>query len=451
MPITAVFNQGQYLAIETDRGSAPSGGRSRTGAGAEWWYGGRRIPIITDGLPGIDDKQETVFPTGHAGVRGANQQAPVVGRKWSEGDFSAPVVADLLTAILYGAMGTLSSNMVPSLGPSLLANEPIAATPKSLVLGTQPDAGGNVLRFDLKGNQSGTGTVSISGIDSYGNGASETINMASTGLFYTRTSWSSIAASGIVFTGWSVVGAGAASVTIFGIRNFTHTVSGASKAPTFTFERIGTPQAGNTASVSFIHPGMVITEMNLNTPAATPDGLFMLDATFEGDPTVTCTATSLNAASTLKVWPAWVFRLTRDGGTAYNRATDFNLNISTGARNLFAGAGSQGPQDSLFDKQEVTGDMTVYMQDEFETLRWKGASNMTLYARWYTDWKLTASQNVELGASLSIYYENLEVDEDDGAFVLKADWRTVQDANFGTGQFQVVSGIPGTCFGNTVI
>src|SRR3990167_1472727 len=158
----AVFNQGQYIALETDRGSAPSGATALGGgAGAPWWNGGRRIQVITDGLPGLQDQQATIFPEGNAGVRHKNQQAPVIGRKWTEGDLSAPVVADMLGAFLYAAMGGLSSNMVSAAAPSLLTSEPLNATPKSLVLANQPDTGGNVLRFELLASGAGVAQTTI--------------------------------------------------------------------------------------------------------------------------------------------------------------------------------------------------------------------------------------------------------------------------------------------------
>ena len=445
---TVTFLQGQWLAIETDRGSAPSGGKALAGAGAPWWNGGRRIPVITDGLPDLQDAQAVIFPTGHAGVRPMNQQSPVVGRKWSEGGMKGPAVADVLAALLYGALGSLSSNMVPANAPSLLTNEPVHSTPnaKSLVLSNQPDSGGNVLRFDLKGSVAAC-AVGISGIDSYGNAASEVISFASEGLFYSRTSWSTIGASGISFSGLSAT----TSVTITGIKNFVHTFSAASVSPTMTIERSGTPTAGNAASRAFIHPAMAITELTLNTPAATNDGIVNFDVSFVGDPTAGSVSASLNHASPMKIWPAWVLKVTRDNGSAWNRPTEFNVKIGTGMKNLNSAGGSQGPQGTLSGPMEITGNITLYAEDELEYNRWKGASQTVLYARWYTGWPLTSGQNIELGASLPIYFENMKESDQDDAFVLNADFRTVSDSNFGIGRFELLTGLPGRALGNAVI
>ena len=422
-----------------------------SGAGGPWWGGGRWFDVITDGLPTLQDTQAVIFPSGHAGKRPRNQQSPVVGRKWSEGDLSAPVTADFLGALLYGAMGGISSNQVPSTAPSLLNNEPLnVVTVKSLVLGTQPDGGGNILRFDLKGqDNTQSGTISISGIDAYGNGASELISFASAGLHYSRTSWSSIGASGIAISGVS-----AGSVTIFGIKNFQHTFFSASSAPTLAIERIATPTAGNSASKSHLHVGMSVRKLTMEIPAEAVDGIFKIGADFEGDITATCNSTSLNAASPLRIWPSWTMRATRDNGTNWYVVKNATLNIDAGGKNYRAGAGTQGPQGKFNGPQEITGTMSIILDSELEYIRWQGASQMLLYMRLNTDWKLNsiASQNYELGASLPMYFEKLAVGDDADMFSLNVDVRTVNDANWGIGQFKLFNGTPGKAYdGGTVV
>ncbi len=444
---TATFLQGLKLAVETDRSTAPSSTHQMSGAGAPWWGGGRWFDVITDGLPTLQDTQAVIFPSGHAGKRPRNQQAPVVGRKWSEGDLSAPVTADFLGALLYGALGGISSNQVPSTAPSLLNNEPIAVNPKSFVLLAQPDGGGNILRFDLKGQNQG-GTISISGIDAYGNGASELISFASAGLHYSRTSWSSIGASGVAISGLS-----AASVTIFGIKRFEHLFFSASSAPTLAIERIGAPTAG-AASKSHMHVGMNVRKLTMEIPAEAVDGIFKVSSDFEGDPTGTCNGTSINGASVLEIWPSWTMKTTRDGGTNWYVVKNATLNIEAGNKNYRAGAGVQGPQGKFNGPQEISGTMSIILDNELEYQKWQGASQMTLYTRLNTDWRLNtvASQNYELGASLPMYIEKVTVGDDGDMFSLNLDIRTVEDATWGIANFKLFNGTPGYAYnGGTVI
>src|SRR3990167_5434164 len=190
MAIVASFNAGTKISLETDRGTAASGDKT----GKMWWEGGRWFSVITDGLPSVQDAQATIFPSGHAGDRRINQQSPVVGRKWSEGNFSAPVTGDFIAPLLYAAMVGASVDMVPGAASSLMTNEPVNINPKSFVLMNQPSDGGAILRFEIKGNQTSPGgTISVCGIDAYGLGASELISAASAGMVYSRNSYSSIA------------------------------------------------------------------------------------------------------------------------------------------------------------------------------------------------------------------------------------------------------------------
>ena len=189
MPI-ATFNLGTRCAIEVDRSTAPS---NTDFLSYPWWAGGQWFDLVTDGPTGLQDQQAIIFPTGHGGNRPVNQQAPVAGRKWSEGDFEAPVVADFLGAIRYGALGGVSTNMVPGQG-SVLANEPVNLDLKNFVMANQPD--GAVLRFEVKGTvPSGVGFVAVSGLDTKGNGASEVLSVTNEGFYWTRTAFSSIGLS----------------------------------------------------------------------------------------------------------------------------------------------------------------------------------------------------------------------------------------------------------------
>lgn len=193
MPTTrATFSTGLKVAIESSYSVAPN---SSTNSG--YWQGGRWFDITTDGLPDLDDRQATIFPQGQAGKRAMNNRRPVIGRKWSDGSFNYEITSDFFPVIAYAGMGSLSSNMIPSTQFELLAEEPVAGgASKLLVLADQPSDGGALLRFYLTGTSVG-GWFSVSGIDSYGNGASEVISFSSAGSFWTRTSFSAIGASGI--------------------------------------------------------------------------------------------------------------------------------------------------------------------------------------------------------------------------------------------------------------
>src|SRR3990167_3820524 len=201
MSISSTFNQGLKISIEVNqaatpswnRGVAPSAGAYATGLaahlGKSWFEGGMWHNMITEDLPTLQEQRATIFPSGHAGDRRINQQPPVQGRTWSDGGFSAPVIPDFLGVLLYAAMGAASTDMIPQASaPQLLrANEPLNADPKALVLNNQPESGGKILQIQLSGGIP-AGTISISGIDSYGNGASEQISFGSAQsvIAYTR-------------------------------------------------------------------------------------------------------------------------------------------------------------------------------------------------------------------------------------------------------------------------
>ena len=61
---TATFNQGTRIALEVDRSTAPSTTNTRTnGPGGPWWAGGGKwFDIVTEGLPGVQEKQAVIFP-----------------------------------------------------------------------------------------------------------------------------------------------------------------------------------------------------------------------------------------------------------------------------------------------------------------------------------------------------------------------------------------------------
>ena len=437
MAIIATFNQGMKIATEINLAVAASGDP----AGRMWFQGGRWFNAITDGLPTLQDTQATIFPVGHAGDRRINQQNPVVGRKWAEGNFSAPVVADFILPLLYAAFGNASTNMTPGATASLLANLPLTINPQSLVLTGQPSNSGAVLRFELKGSTSPGGTISICGIDAYGLGASELIslgNNANAQYYYSRNSYSAIAASGVAISGIDT-----GSVTIFGVQYWTHTFTTASSAPSLTVERIGNPTAGeSSANQAFINPGLVLQELTLNLDAEANDGIIMADATFQGYPTALSTATSLQAPSPMKIWPSWATRVRRDNGTVWDVVTNFGLTINTGNRVYNAAAGVQNPQGVFFGPQEFTGNVAILLNNELEFQKWRGASQIRFHALISSHWKLTSAQNMEISASIPGFFEDMSVDEGDSDFRFAGNYRVVRDDNYPM-SIAVINGVPG--------
>lgn len=442
MAITATFNQNLKLALETDRGVSPSGLK----LGKQWWTGGRWFDIVTDGLPSIQDKNAIIFPAGHAGDRRINQQAPAQGRAWSEGDFSAPVVADWLAPILYGAMGAASTDMVPSFSAaSLLLPAEIFSANKSFVLNNQPTNGGNFFRFELTGASVAlNATISMSGIDTYGNGASELITVTSEGLVYSRTSWSSIGASGI-----NIVAAnGAGKVAVLGIQHFKHTFTAASVAPTFSFERSNNPTRGEaSANNSFMNVGMVLRQMTLTNNAESNDGIFMASADFEGDPTGSSTTTTINSPSVMRIWPSWTQRIRRDNGTQWDVVQSFDLTHTTGNRVYRAAAGVRNPQGAFYGATEISGKVSILLNNELEFKKWDNASEIQLHSLWTSPWK-TGASNMQISASIPCYIENATVEDSNGAWVLSADFRIVRNDNFAYA-FSLLNGVPGTGIGLT--
>ena len=445
MPAVTTFNLGAKIAIETDRGSAPSGVVN----GRAWWEGGRWFSLVTDGIPNARDQQAVIFPAGHAGDRRINQQPPVVGRRWSEAEMSAPVVADYIGALLYAAMGAASTDMIPHTTTSLLNNSIIETNPRSYSLTNQPEEGGAIFRMELKGGAS-NGDVSISGIDVYGNGASEIIHFGSGNTtIYSRTSFSSIGANGV-----AVSGVTSGSITVTAIKRFVHTFTNASSSPHLSIEKMGDPQAGN-ASRAFIYVGQLLRELTIENNAGAEDGVMMMNFSTVGEPTggiaATSAQTTIHANSPLKIWPAWLMQIARAGAT-YNKVESFAITHSTNNRNVFAAANAQGPQQGLYGSVETTGTMTIIVDDEGEYNRWRGASEMQLHAMWGSGngqgWKLSSAINYVLNASLPVYFETLELSESDDAMMVTGTFRVVRNDAYPY-TWILHSGNPGKSLGGT--
>jgi hypothetical protein len=437
----STFNTGLQMAIEASAAVAPS---LDTNSG--WWQGGRWFDLSSDGLPTIDDRTAIIFPAGQAGRRAVNTRKPVRGRKWSDGDINYHVSSDVLAAILYGAMGTLSTNRVNGTNFELLTDEPLeGGVTKQLVLTSQPADGGNILRFVISG-ASAPGTISLSGIDPDGQGASEVISFSSAGSFYTRKSFSAIAASGIEISGEH----GGASVNVHGIQYFEHTISMNNvDNPTIALYRYGDPTAGATSKQRY-HPAMVVQQISLTNPAEQRDGILMGAATFEGYPTATCTAGQLNALSAVEVWPSWTQKVTKNGAD-WNKVTNFTLQLGAGNRNYRTAAGARNPQGQVFLDQELTGTMQLFVDSEEEYEEWLATSQVRIISEWDSPYKLTATANELISASMnSLYFENVTKEDNDGLLQLSADYRTIEDADIGIFKVVIRNRVPGIAYGNEV-
>src|SRR3990167_4042457 len=275
------FTTGLKIAKESNRGTAPSALTTNWANGSAWNLGGAWYDVVTDGMPDLKEQREIIYPQGYAGKRFMNQQQAVEGRVWSEGGFSAPVVGDYLGLLLLAALGESSTNKLGTQASLLVTPasvaEPINTNPKSFVLTNQPADGGKIIGFEIKGTKD-AGTISVCGVDAQRAGASELITFASGGVFFTKTAFSAIGASSLAVSGVS-----AASLTVTAFDGFTHTFTPASGSSgvTLAIERHGVPEAG-AASKSFIHTGMALRELSLHSPAQANDGIFSVDAAFEG-------------------------------------------------------------------------------------------------------------------------------------------------------------------------
>ena len=432
----STFNIGLQIAKESSYSVAPN-----SSVNGFWWQSGKWIPITTTGTPDLTDRQATIFPEGRAGSRARYNRRPVVGRRWSDGDFGFDMTMDFMPLIAYGALGSMSSNSVPSTVPSLLEGEPIPAeASKLLVLADQPSDGGAILQMYI-GGTSAPGWVSLSGIDADGIGASEVVSFSSAGSLYTRTSFSAIGASGI--TVWSN---NDATLSIRGYQYWEHIVSvHPTSNPTFSIQRHGDPSAGAASKMRMI-PGLVVTEFELNTPADATDGLVTGTVSFQGAPTATCTATTIPSVSPIRVWPAWVLSIQRDGAD-YQKALDFSFSFQSGNRNFLSAAGQQGPQGVVFLSNMLEGSMRLLLDNEVEYNRWAGASSNRFTATWSSPYKLNTNNFQTMVASMNqVYFDEVSFGEADDLQILEVDFRGIPDADTGLVKFYFKNNLPSSSY-----
>lgn len=437
------FNQGVMMAVETDqRGEAPSG------VNAFWFQGGGWVTVVTDGLPTLYDQQALIYPTGYSGKRSINQMPPIPGRKWSSGDVNGMATAEWLGLWTYAVMGSASHNTVPSTTLVLMAASGIEADGQDFTLTSQPSDGGAILQIpvDYTGVTTASGRLTVKGTDSAGNAASETLSWdAGSPVLYTRTSFSAVTTI-TVNSAQSLGG----SIAVNGVKEFQHIISAGSDNPTFSIERIGDPSAG-AASKSFIHTGAGLQTMGIDTPAATRDGVISVTSTWEGDPTATCTAKSIQEASGVRMWPAWILNISRDNAI-YLNPTDHSMEINSGVRNYRSAAGVQYPQGTFFGGRELTQSIALLLDDESEFNRWRGASKQNLGLTWTTPWILNTGNNVRMAASLTdTYIETVSTGEDDDAFIYNADMRNLANATTDVAKFTFVDNIPPNAYGASTI
>jgi hypothetical protein len=433
----STFNIGLQIAKEDSYSVAPNSSANRF-----WWQGGRWIPITTTGTPDLTDRQATIFPEGRAGSRARYNRRPVVGRRWSDGDFGFDLTMDFMPLIAYGALGSLSSNAVPSTnGASMLEVEPIpAATSKSVVLANQPGDGGALLQMYVGGTSVG-GWVTVTGVDADGFGASETVSFTSAGSLYTRTSFSAIGASSI--TAWSD---NVATISINGFQYHEHTayVNNTSN-PSFSIQRYGDPTAGATSKIRLL-PGMVITEFELNTPAEARDGLVTGTVSFEGNPTTTCNASNIPSVSPIRVWPAWVLSVTR-AGVSFTKALDFSFKVTAGNRNYRTAAGTQNPQGAVYLSNMVDGSMRLLLDSEEEYNYWRGASSNNFVASWNSPYRLNTNNFQQMVASMNqLYFSDVSQGEDADLQILETDFQNIVDSDNGILKMYFKNNIPGSAY-----
>lgn len=432
----STFSIGLQIAKEDTYSVAPN-----SSTNGFYWQGGRWIPVTTNGTPNLSDRQATIFPEGRAGSRARYNRRPVVGRRWSDGDFAFDVTMDFLPLIAYGVLGSLSSNSVPSTDFSLQENEPITAdTSKLLVLTDQPSDGGAILSIYIGGTSAG-GWVSLSGIDADGLGASEVLSFSSAASLYTRTSFSAIGPSSIAI--WSN---NDATVSINGYQYFEYTVSAhESSNPSFSIQGHGDPTAGATSKMR-MYTGLVMSEFSLDTPAEANDGLMTGTVTVEGMPTATCNATSLPSVSPIRVWPAWVLSMTREG-VSFDKAFDLSLTVTGGNRLYRTGAGVQNPQGAVYLSQMVEGSMRLLLENENEYNRWVGASSNDMVATWASPYKLNSNNFQTMIASMnSLYFNDMSKSDDNDLQILETDFNTIVNADTGIIKFYFKNNIPPNCY-----
>lgn len=434
----STFNIGLMIAKESSYTVAPN---SAASTNPMYFQGGKWIPITVSTTPNLWDRQATIFPEGRAGSRARYNRRPVVGRRWSDGDFGFDVTMDFLPLLAYGALGSMSSNSVPSTDFSLQESEPVtAATSKSLVLTNQPSDGGAILSIYVGGTSVG-GWVSLSGINSDGFGASETISFGSAGSLYTRTSFSAIGASGI--TVWSD---NDATISINGYQYFEHIVSvNNTSNPSFAIQSHGDPTAGATSKMR-LFPGMTVTELSIDCPADARDGLITGTVNWEGAPTATCDLVDLPSVSAVQVWPAWTLGITR-AGVNFDRALSFTMNYTTGNMNYRTASNSQNPQGIFNGAISLEGSMRLLLVDEAEYLKWQGASSNNFVATWTSPYRLTANQFQKTTASITeTYFSDINRGEDSDMQLLEADFISINSAENNILKMSFINNVPPSAF-----
>ena len=415
-------------------------------SGSPWYVGGRWQLAIPEKGSEYRDGQEMIFPRSGVDERIRNRVNPVIGRRWSEGTLTFPFTIELAELLFAGLWGPPDTQALVGAG-SLLVNEPINESPKSLVLTAQPGTG-RVLRFELKGTGN-PGTIGVSGIDAYGNPASETISFSSGGLFNSRNVYQAIGASSL-----AVSGILNGSLTVLGIRR-THFTSGIGLPTTLTIEQAGLPDVGSNSS-SFYYTGVVVKELRLRNDAEAPDGLLKIEADMEGRFSVTCPVSNpQDNASMHLVWPAWSMQARRDDAD-WNKVANADLRFMSENRNYRPAADSQAPQEILAGAIAVEGDLEVIVDNDDERLRWLGGSSTKLEFNWSAPWKTTnTTQQTMIITLASARHETYTLGiEDNGQYRLQSHIRAVINTASGGADdllLTVTTPLPTTALGLTGI
>ena len=425
------FNAGLKLAVESADGTAPE-----KVVNPSYFQGGKWFDVTTDELPTLQMQNTIIFPGGRAGKRTINNRAPVPGRQWVEGGFGFPVDFATMMPLTYATLGSVESEAVQSTNFTLLSGGSLAGGGSvNVTLTSQPSDGGAILRFNVTGTST-PGTFTVTGVDSYGEPATESVSYTSAGSIYTRTSFSSVA---------SVVAEsdGNANVDVNGFQYWQHTFRfNNASAPTLSAEVYGDPSTGTAAS-TFMYTGLANQELTLTNPAEQTDGLFTGNATFQGNPNATCAAGVLNSVSPVRVIPAWTQEISRDGGS-YCQVTNFGMTFNAGGRKYFTACGTKRPQGSFWGGAELTGSLDILIDNDAEYNRWLGASAQSIVSKWTSPWKLTSTQNQQMSASINAaYFENIDRVDNNEMYQLSADFRAIPDAVDGILAIRYINNIPG--------
>jgi hypothetical protein len=425
------FNAGMKLSVESVDGTAP-----QKAVNPSYFQGGKWFDVTTEDLPTLQMQNTIIFPGGRAGIRTINNRAPVPGRQWVEGGFDFPVDFATLMPLAYAALGSVESSAEQSTNFTLLSGGSFAGGGSTTItLTSQPSEGGAVLRFSV-GATSSPGTITVQGVDSYGETVEESISYTSAGSLYTRTSFSSV-------TSVIAQSDGDADVDVHGFQYFEHTFRfNNASAPTLAAEVYGDPSTGTAAS-TFMYTGLANQELTLTNPAEQTDGLFMGNAAFQGNPNSTCPAGVLNSVSPVRIIPAWTQEVSRDGGS-YCQVTNFGMTFNGGGRKYFTACGTKRPQGSFWGGAELTGSIDILIDNANEYNRWLGASAQRIISKWTSPWKLTASQNQLMSASINgLYFENIDRVDNNEMYQLSADYRAIPDAVTGILSIKIINNVPG--------